>query len=99
MHASFCSLSATKRAATALIRRPSCGSSTWRTCSKNQHTEKTAGLACSGLAGADFLPAARALVGLQNFLAQPDRFRRDFHEFVVGNEFDGLFQAQFAMGN
>src|ERR1700685_4590889 len=50
-------------------------------------------------AGADFLPAARALVGLQNFLAQADGFRSDLDELIVGDEFDGLLQAQLAMWN
>src|SRR5882762_1061608 len=49
------------------------------------------------LAGADFLPAAGATVGLQDFFAEADGFGRDFHEFVVGDEFDGLLQAQFLM--
>src|SRR2546427_1187674 len=99
MRASFCFPSAMKRAATARIRAPPCGSNTWRNCSKNQRTEKTAQSACGGLAGADFLPAARALVGLQDFLAQANGFRRDFHELVVGNKFDGLLETQFAVRN
>ncbi len=45
------------------------------------------------LAGADFLPAAGAAVGLQDFFAEADGFGGDFHEFVVGDEFDGLLQA------
>src|SRR6266481_9718370 len=96
---SCCFPSPTKRAATARTRRPSSGSSTWPNCLKNQRTEKTAQSACGGLAGADFLPAARTLVGLQNFLAEPDRLRRDFHELVVGDEFDGLLETQFTVRN
>src|SRR5881296_4334089 len=88
-----------KHVATARIRAPPCGSNTWRNCSKNQRTEKTAQSACGGLAGADFLPAARPLVGLQNFLAQTDGLRRDFHELVVGNKLDRLLEAQFAVRN
>src|SRR5882672_12944950 len=86
-----------KRAATARIQRLSCGNNTWRNCSKNQRTKQFEGAReLSGrLAGANFLPAARALVGLQNFLAQPDRFRRNLHEFIVRDEFDSLLQAQF----
>src|SRR5260370_37568757 len=86
-------------AAMARTPRQSSGIITWRNSSKNQRTEKTAQSACSGLAGADFLPAAWALVGLQNFLAQANRFRRDFHELVVGNKFKGLFETQFAVRN
>src|SRR5258708_21863525 len=97
--ASFCSPSPTKRAATARTRRRLSGSSTWRNSSINQRTEKTAQSACGGLAGADFLPAARAPVGLQNLLAKSNRLGRDFHELVVGDEFDGLLEAQFAMRN
>ncbi len=40
-----------------------------------------------------------SLVRLQSFLAQPQRFGSDFHELIVGNEFDGLFQIQRAEGN
>jgi len=46
------------------------------------------------LAGANFLPAPRAFVGLQNFLAQADRFRRDFHVLVIGDELDSLLEAR-----
>src|SRR5260370_18873152 len=95
--ASFCSPSPTKRAATARTRRRLSGSSTWRNSSINQRTEKTEQSACGGLAGADFLPAARPFVGLQDLLAEPDGFRRDFHELVVGNEFDSLLETQFAV--
>src|SRR5499427_6218315 len=35
-----------------------------------------------------------ALVGLQNFLAEAERFRRDLDEFVVGDELNCLFQVQ-----
>src|SRR2546427_9944390 len=49
------------------------------------------------LAGADFLPAPRPLVRGEDFLPQANRFRRDLDEFVVGDEFDGLFEAQLAM--
>src|SRR5713226_7151526 len=99
MPASFYFPSATRRVAMARTRRPSSGSITWRNSSINQRTEKTAQSACGGLAGANFLPAARALVGLQNFLAESDGFRRDFHELVVGNEFDSLLETQFAVRN
>ena len=34
------------------------------------------------------------LVRLQNLLAQPDRLRRHFHELILLNEFNGLFQIQ-----
>src|SRR5579859_3390409 len=51
------------------------------------------------LGGADFLPAAGAFAELQNLFAQADGFGRDFDELVVGDEFDGLFEAEFAMGN
>jgi hypothetical protein len=55
------------------------------------------GLAHGFLAGADFLPTARALVVLQDFLAQANRLGRDLDELVVRDEFDGLLQAQHAM--
>jgi hypothetical protein len=45
------------------------------------------------LAGADFLPAAGATVGLQNLFSEADGFGGDFDEFVVGDEFDGLLEA------
>lgn len=45
------------------------------------------------------MPAAGAFAELQNFFAQADGFGGDFDEFIVGNEFDGLFEAEFAMGN
>src|ERR1700760_2086152 len=48
----------------------------------------------SFLAGANLLPAARTLVGLQNFFAKANRLRRDFDEFIVSNEFDRLFEAE-----
>ena len=51
------------------------------------------------LGGADFLPAAGALVVLQNFFAEADGFGSDFDELVVGDEFDGLLQAELAMGD
>src|SRR5258708_27247944 len=95
--ASFCFPSATKLAATERTPRQSSGSITWRNSSINQRTEKTAPSACGGLAGADFLPASRPFVGLQDLLAKPDGFRRDFHELVVGNEFDSLLETQFAV--
>ncbi len=50
-------------------------------------------LAGGFLAGADFLPAAGAAVGLQDFFAEADGLGGDFDEFVVGDEFDGLLQA------
>ena len=65
--------------------------------SHGQRTQKIVLLAGRCLAGADFLPAAGALVGLQNLLAQPDGLRRDLHVLVVGNKFDGLLEAQFAV--
>jgi hypothetical protein len=43
--------------------------------------------------GANLLPTARASVGGQNFFAQANRFRSDFHELVVCNELNRLFQA------
>src|SRR5258708_6744943 len=95
--ASFCSPSPTKRVAMARTPRQSSGIITWRNSSINQRTEKTAQSACGGLAGADFLPAARPFVGLQDLLAEPDGFRGDFHELVVGNEFDSLLETQFAV--
>jgi hypothetical protein len=49
--------------------------------------------------GADLLPAARAFLGVENFFAQADGFRRDLDELVVGDEFDGLLEAQLAVGN
>src|SRR5882757_7792469 len=51
------------------------------------------------LGGADFLPAAGAFAELQDLFAEADGFGRDFDEFVVGDEFHGLFEAEFAMGN
>src|ERR1700733_6008692 len=51
------------------------------------------------VAGANFLPAARPSVGLQDFLAEADGLWRDLDEFVVGDEFDGLLEAQFAVRN
>src|SRR6266481_3893196 len=48
------------------------------------------------LAGADFLPAAGAAVGLQDFFAEADGFGGDFDEFVIGDEFDGLLEGIFA---
>src|SRR6266478_1558859 len=92
---------ATKRAATGHIRGPSFGSSTSRNCSRNRRTKRLSAAPGLGgcLAGADFLPAARALVGLQNLLAQADRLGRNLHKLVIGNEFDGLLQAQLAVRN
>ena len=55
--------------------------------------ENHADLLAGFLAGADFLPAAGAAVGLQDFFAEADGFGGDFHEFVVGDEFDGLLEA------
>src|SRR5258708_36649638 len=91
------------------IRGLSFGNSTLRNCSKNQHTEdlrrspiRQRSMSVrlgGGLAGATFLPASWALVVLENFLAHADGFRRDFHVLVVGNEFDSLLEAQFAVGN
>src|SRR2546427_11377028 len=84
------------------------GSSTWRNCSKNQRTEDFAAIPDTtakyvrlggGLAGANFLPAAGALVGLENFLAQADGFRRDFHVLIVRDKLDGLLEAQLAVRN
>jgi hypothetical protein len=46
---------------------------------------------------ADLLPALRALLGVENSLAHADGFRRDFDELVVGDELDGLFEAQLAV--
>src|SRR5229473_8182830 len=89
----------TKRAATARTRALSSGSSTWRNCSRNQRTEKTALLVGGSLAGADFLPAARAFVGLQYFFAQADGLRRDLHVLIVGDEFDSLLETQLAVRN
>src|ERR1700682_1536524 len=57
------------------------------------------GLLAGFLAGAGFLPAAGAAIGLQDFFAEADRFGGDFHEFVVGDEFDGLLEAQFLVGD
>src|SRR5579859_6223571 len=51
------------------------------------------------LGGADFLPAAGAFAELQNLFAEADGFGGDFDEFIVGDELDGLFEAEFAMGN
>ena len=45
------------------------------------------------------MPAAGALVVLQNFFAEPDGFGSDLDELVVGDEFDGLLEAQLAMGD
>src|SRR5436190_9769649 len=56
-------------------------------------------LASGFLAGANFLPATGALIGLQNLFAQADGLRRDFHELIVSDEFDSLFEAQFTMRN
>src|ERR1700692_75917 len=47
--------------------------------------------------GADLLPALGALLRVENFLAQADGFGRDFDKFVVGDELDGLFEAQLAV--
>src|SRR5271157_503929 len=38
-----------------------------------------------------------ALVRLQNLLAQAQRLRRDLDEFVVGNEFNRLFEIEIAV--
>jgi len=38
--------------------------------------------------------ALLALIRLQNFLPEAQRFRGDFDEFVVGDKFDGLFEVQ-----
>src|SRR5882672_6743450 len=51
------------------------------------------------LGGSDFLPAAGALAELQNLFSEADGFGGDFDELVVGDEFDGLFEAELAMGN
>src|SRR6202030_1646717 len=47
-------------------------------------------------AGLDFLPALGALLGVENFFAETDRFRRHFDVFIVGDEFDGFFKRHFA---
>src|ERR1039457_1567968 len=39
---------------------------------------------------------ALPLVGLQDLLAQADAARRDFDEFVVADEFDGLLEVENA---
>src|SRR5689334_18882244 len=88
-----------KRVATARIQRPLCGNSTSRNCLRNQPTENSALLVGGSLAGANFLPAPRAFVGLQNFLTQPDRLRRNLHEFIVGNKFNRLLETQLAVWN
>src|SRR5271170_5246330 len=49
------------------------------------------------LAGANLLPAPRPPVRLQHLFTQPDGLRRNLHKFIVGDEFDGLLQAEFAM--
>lgn len=40
-----------------------------------------------------------ALVRLQNLLSQPQRFRSDFHEFIIRDELDRLFQIQLPEGH
>src|SRR2546423_9122070 len=84
-----------KRAVTARIRRLSFGSNTSRNRSNNQRPEKTAPLGTC-LAGANFLPAARAFGVLQNLFAQADGFRGEFHVLMVGNKFDRLLETQLA---
>src|SRR3989442_10454829 len=98
---SYSSPLVTRHAATARIQRPSCGSNTWRSYWENQRTKQFEAARGLGrrLAGADFLPATRALVGLQDFFAQTNRFRCDLHEFVVRNKLDSLLQAQLAVRN
>src|SRR5438067_2304220 len=44
-------------------------------------------------AGANLLPALGALLGVENFFAQAERFGCDFDVFVVGDVLDGLFEA------
>jgi hypothetical protein len=39
------------------------------------------------------------LVGLEDFLAEANRYRCHFHKFVVADEFNGLLQVQKARGN
>src|SRR6266576_3435647 len=54
-------------------------------------------LLCGFGVGADLLPAARALLWIENFFAETDGFRRDLDELVVRDEFDGLLEAQLAV--
>jgi hypothetical protein len=45
----------------------------------------------------DILPhKPLALIRFQDLLAQADGLRRDFYEFVVANELDGLLQVEDA---
>src|SRR5260370_9270178 len=90
-----------KRAATARTRELSSGSSTSQNCSRSHRAKKSeAALGLDGgLAGADFLPAARALVGLQHLLAQADGLRRDFHVLIIGEALGGFLQHQFSVRN
>ena len=37
------------------------------------------------------------MVNWRAFFAQADDLGRDFDEFVVGDEFDGLFEAEFVL--
>src|SRR3984957_445695 len=55
----------------------------------------------SGLfdAGFDLLPALRAALGIEHFLAQANRFRGDLHEFVVSDKFDRLLERHVAGRN
>src|SRR5208282_2398773 len=69
----------------------------WR--NQNAHLKVAATKATSGGcvdAGADFLPALGALLGVEDFLAKADRFRSDFDVFVVGNELDGFLKRHIA---
>src|SRR5271163_3284340 len=47
-------------------------------------------------AGADFLPALGALLGIENFLTDADQFQSDLDVFIVGDELDGFFQSHVA---
>src|SRR5580692_12423676 len=88
--------------ATARTPGPSFGSNTSASCWRNQLTEsrfRRRSSARSFVAGANLLPAERALVGLQDLFAKANRFRRDFHVLVVGDKFDRLLETELAMRN
>ena len=50
-------------------------------------------------AGADFLPPLRALLRIENFLAQANGLGGDFYVLIVGNELDRLFERHFPRWN
>jgi hypothetical protein len=53
-------------------------------------------MTCDRTSAPTVLPyfSSRPLIRLEHLLPQPNRLRRHFHEFVVVDEFDRLFEAE-----